>query len=405
MGKYPHNALTAAKIRRLTEPGMYADGNCLYLIVENSGSKHWLVRTLIHGKRHDIGVGSLRYISLVDAREKAIEIVKSARAGGDPLAEKRDQRQTAERERQLPTFEAATRKVFSEHEKSFTNEKHKRNWIESLEKFVFPTIGSRRVDEIDSADVLKVLSPIWLTIPETARRVKQRMQVVFKWAKASRFRNGDNPVDGVKEVLPKHGRKQKHFAALPYAEVPAFIESLRDSDAAVSGRLAFEFLILTASRTNEIIKAKWSEIDFTNKIWTRPAENMKAKEEHKVPLSPRCIEILEAAKKITDGGEYIFPGMKTHKPLSNMVFHSTLRRIGKTGLTPHGFRSSFRDWAKEKTNHKRRTIETALAHTVKDKVEAAYLRTELVKQRKELMNAWERFATAKPAARVVRMTV
>src|SRR5262249_7704182 len=200
-------------------------------------------------------------------------------------------------------------------------------------------------------------------------------------------------------------RKQKHFAALPYGEVPAFIEALRGSDAAVSGRLAFEFLILTASRTNEIIKAKWIEVDFRNNIWTRPAANMKAKEEHKVPLSPRCIEILEGAKKITDGGEYIFPGMRTKEPLSNMVFHATLRRMGKTGLTPHGFRSSFRDWAEERTNHKRHTIEMALAHKLKDKVEAAYLRTELVKQRKELMNAWERFATAKPTAKVVRMTV
>ena len=335
-------------------------------------------------------------------REKAIETRKAARAGGDPVAEKREQKAAAELESKVPTFETAARGVWAELCKSFRNEKHKANWIDSLEAFVFPAIGPRRVDEIASSDILKILTPIWLRIPERARRTKQRVQIVFEWAKAAGFRSGDNPVDAIEKVLPKHNREQKHYAALPYADVPSFIQAFR-SDGGISGRLAFEFLILTASRTNEVIKAKWREIDFKAKTWTRPAENMKAKREHKVPLAPRCIEILEEAKRISDGGPYVFPGMRNQQPLSNMAFHATLRRMGKTGFTPHGFRSAFRDWAEEKTNHSRRVVETCLAHVVKDKVEAAYLRTELFEKRQDLMQKWVRFVTSTPAAKVVKM--
>lgn len=400
MGKYPNKALTAAKIRGL-KPGFHADGNCLYLAVEDSGSAHWIVRTTIGGKRCDVGLGGLKYVSLADARERAIDIRKAARAGGDPVAERRELKKANERENRIPTFEAAARAVHREREKGFRNERHKAQWIGQLEKFAFPALGAMRIDEITPADALKVLTPMWMRIPDIARRVKQRMKVVFDWARASGHRIGDNPVEGIERALPKHNRKQEHFAALPFNEVPVFIQALR-SDAGISGRLAFEFLILTASRTNEVIKARWSEIDFTTNTWTRPAANMKAGIEHRVPLAARCVEILEEVKKITDGGPYIFPGMRAGSGLSNMAFHMTLRRMGKTGLTPHGFRSSFRDWAEEKTDHKRHTIETALAHVVKDKVEAAYLRTELFEQRKDLMQVWARFATGTQAAPAVK---
>jgi integrase len=402
-GKHPYNALSAVLIRHL-EPGMHCDGNGLYLQVMPSGSRSWICRTTINGKRREIGLGGLSYVSLAEAREKAIEIRKASRRGGDPLTEKREQKRLAELERSKPTFKTAAIEYHKEHSKALTNEKHINNWIGSLEKFVFPTIGAHRVDIITTADVLKVLSPIWLEIPERARRTKQRIKAVMQWAKAKGWTVGDNPVDGIEKVLPKHNREQEHFAAIPYANVPAFINSLR-SDEGISGRLAFEFLILTAARTNEVIKAQWSEIDFATKTWTRPASHMKAKREHKVPLAPRCIEILKEAKKITDGGEYIFPGMRTEQPLSNMVFHATLRRMEKTGFTPHGFRSAFRDWAEEKGRGKysQRVIETALAHVVKNKVEAAYLRTELFEERKELMAAWARFSTAATSAKVVKL--
>ncbi len=329
-------------------------------------------------------------ISLAGSAREAIRLRKIARDGGDPLAERREKKKAVERERSIPTFEAAARQVHAEHSKSFRNPKHAAQWITSLETYVFSLIGRQRIDRIDSGDVLKVLSPIWLEIHETADRVKQRMGVVFDWSIASGFRSG-NPIHGITKVLPKHSGAETHFAALPYAEVPGFIYALRKDDADdVTSRLAFELLILTASRTSEVLKAKWNEIDFQGKVWTRPAEHMKAKKEHRVPLTPRCIEILEAAKELTAGkSAFIFPSDKPEKPLSNMVFHALLRRMEKTSITPHGFRSSFRDWAEEKTTHSQRTIETALAHVVKDKTEAAYLRTQLFEKEERIDGAMD----------------
>ena len=241
MSKYPDKALAAAKLRTVTEPGMYADGNCLYLVVEPSGSKHWIIRTTIKGKRSDVGAGGFQYVFLAQAREKAIEVRKAARAGGDPVAEKREQKAAAEFESKVPTFETAARGVWAELCKSFRNEKHEANWIDSLETFVFPAIGQRRVDEIASSDILKILTPMWLRIPERARRTKQRMQIVFEWAKAAGFRSRDNPVDAIEKVLPKYNREQKHYAALPYADVPGFIQALR-SDGGISGPVRLRVL-------------------------------------------------------------------------------------------------------------------------------------------------------------------
>jgi integrase len=403
MGKHPEKALSPAKIRSLKDPGYYSDGNCLYLQVSEAGSKSWIVRVTIKGKRREIGVGSLRYVSLAEARDEAIEIRKAARTGGDPLTDRQQQKQAADRERGIPTFEAAARAVHADLAGSFRNEKHSRNWIVSMEQYVFPRIGDRRVDEIQTADILKVLTPIWQRIPDTAKRTKQRVNAVLDWSRAAGHRTGDNPVDGIERVLPKHKKKDNHYVALPWAEVPAFVRALR-TDAGVSGRLAFEFMILTAARTGEIIKATWDEIDLGAKMWTRPADHMKAHREHRIPLASRCLQILDEAKSISDGSQFIFPGMRTGRPLSNMVFHATLRRMGRSGsFTPHGFRSSFRDWSEEKTNHARRTIEASLAHELKDKVEAAYLRSELLDKRRDLMTAWADYVTRDPKAKVVRM--
>ena len=305
----------------------------------------------------------------------------------------------------VPTFEEAAREVHKAHSATYRNEKHAAQWINSFDKYAFPHLGARRVDQIEPADVLHVLSPIWNEIPETARRIRQRLKVVFAWARAKGFRSGDNPAGDVAEVLPKHSRKQQHHAALPYADVSAFVEALRANERlSVSVKLALEFLILTAARTSEVLHAKWSEIDLESEVksWTVPAERMKAKTEHRVPLSPRCLEILEEAKKISNGGEHVFPGRSRRLPLSNMSFDMALRRMERDNATTHGFRSTFRDWAEEKTSFVNSVVEAALAHTVKNKVEAAYLRTKLFDKRREVMDAWAQFVTS-AAAKVVRM--
>jgi integrase len=394
-GKHPEKALSATRVRSLVKPGRYVDGNGLYLEVDRSGAKRWLLRTVIKGKRCDIGLGGLAAVSLAQAREDAAKMRHIARAGGDPLLERRKERQT------IPTFEVAARQFHTDHSKAFRNTKHSNQWIDSLDTYVFPSFGARRVDQIESADVLKVLSPIWLTIPETARRIRQRMKAVFDWAKAAGFRSGDNPVDGISKVLPKHNTTQKHFAALPHGQVPTFVQRLQEYEG-ISTRLAFEFLILTAARTGEVLKSRWSEFDLEAKTWTVPADRMKAKREHRVPLSPRCLEILKDAKKIADGSGVVFPGSKAKMPLSNMAFNMALRHMKQTQCTPHGFRSSFRDWAEEKTNFPRSVTEAALAHVVEDKVEAAYRRTDLFEKRRKLMDAWAGFVTA-PTAKVVNI--
>jgi integrase len=227
---------------------------------------------------------------------------------------------------------------------------------------------------------------------------------VFDYAKAKVWRSAENPVEGISKVLPKHSGKTKdHFPALPYGQVPEFIQALRETKVYVSIRLAFEYLILTAARTSEVLLAKWNEIDPENKTWIIPADRMKAKVEHRVPLSARCIEILKDAKEITDNGEYIFPGRSHNKPLSNMSFLMALRRMNRADITAHGFRSSFRDWAEEKTVMQRSVVESALAHVVENRVEAAYLRTTLFEKRRRLMDAWASFATAKPNQKVVKI--
>ena len=322
---------------------------------------------------------------------------KIARKGGDPLAERRQE------QRVVPTFEVAAREVHEAHAATFKNKKHAAQWITTLEAYVFPVFGARQVSEVESKDILEVLSPIWNEKPETARRVRQRTKTVFSYAKAKGWRSGDNPVEGVSEVLPKQKEKTLHFPALPYAKVPDFITALAEANVSISIKLAFEFLILTASRTSEVILAKWLEINLDTKTWTVPAERMKAKEEHRVPLCERCLEILEAAKKISDGSKYVFPGRSLHRPLSNMAFLKALERMGYGNITAHGFRSSFRDWAEEKTSFQNSVIEASLAHTVKSKVEAAYLRTTLFDKRRDLMHVWAMFVTAQPSAKVVKI--
>ena len=386
-GRHPSNVLSPHRVSAVMKPGRYADGNGLYLMVDRNCAKRWVLRTVITGKRCDIGLGSAALVPLARARREAARLRDMARSGGDPLAQRRKER------RVMPTFEQAAREVHTAHAAAWKNVKHAKQWISTLEEYVFPMMGSLRVDHVATPDVLKALTPIWLQKPETARRIRQRIKLVLNWAKASGYRSGDNPVDSLGTVLPAQTDDPQHHTALPYAEVPAFISSLHRSDALPITRLAFEFLILTATRTNETLGALWDEIDADGKVWTIAGSRMKAGREHRVPLSPRCIKILTEARNFWARGPFVFGNPVTGEKLSNMVLLMVLRRMN-TKITAHGFRSSFRDWAAEKTNMPNAVCERALAHEIHDKTEKAYERTDLFDKRVRLMERWAAFATA-----------
>jgi integrase len=379
--RHPHKALTALKINRLNQPGRYADGNGLYLVVDPSGAKRWVLRTVVQGKRRDIGLGGLRLVSLSDARLKALEYRKMARDGGNPIEARRQARVT------VPTFSEAANRTVEQHRANWKNPKSVSAWNNTLTTYVYPAFGEKSVDQIETSDVLRALSPIWLAKPETARRIRRRIAVVMDWAKAAGYRTGDNPVEGVDRGLPRHTEKRGHFVAIPYADVPEFVRMIPSLPTNLFARLGLEFLILTAARTNEVLRAEWSELDLDKAVWTVPAERMKAGRAQRVPLAERALALLRAAQESGGDSNYIFPGRKSDEPMSNMVFLMMLRRMGAT-FTAHGFRSAFRDWAAECTNFPREVCEMALAHSIKDKTEAAYRRGDLFEKRRELMIAW-----------------
>jgi integrase len=392
---HPHKALNSARISSLKVPGRYGDGGGLYLEVDLSGAKRWILRTVVRGRRRDIGLGGLRMVGLAQAREDANRFRALARRGADPIEERRKGRLSA------PTFAEAAEAVHGEHKEGWRNVKHRAQWISTLRSYAFKRIGMLPVNEIQTSDVLAVLKPIWRTRPETARRVRQRIGVVMDWAKAAGHRAGDNPVDGVTKGLPDQPEQKKHHAALPYAEVSSFVHKLRKSDDSEVVRLAFEFAILTSARTGEVLGARWDEMDLDKDMWIVPASRMKASREHRVPLSSRCLAILAAAKQLAKS-EFVFPGRSLDKPLSQMSMLMVLRRM-KIKATVHGFRSSFRDWASEQTNFPRDVCEMALAHTIRDKTEAAYRRGDLVEKRRELMNAWAIFVLSYHTTNVVHL--
>jgi integrase len=382
--RHPHKALSSLRVNSLVMPGRYGDGNGLYLVVDPSGAKRWVLRTVVQGKRRDIGLGGLRLVSLAEARTKAQEYRKLAREGGNPIEARRKGRVN------VPTFAEAAQTTLEQHRAGWRNAKHAAQWMSSLKLHVFPLLGNKRVDHIDTADVLRTLSPIWLSKPETARRARQRISTILDWAKAAGHRSGDNPVDGVAKGLPRQNEKRGHFSAIPYQDVPKFVRELQHVRTSQFARLAFEFLILTATRTAEVLKADWTEIDLDKAVWTIPPARMKAGREHRVPLAQRALTLLRSAREISDGSQLIYPGGTVGEPMSNMIFLMTLRRLGAS-FTAHGFRSAFRDWASECTNVPREVCEMALAHSIRDKTEAAYRRGDLFQKRRELMIAWDRY--------------
>lgn len=382
-GRHPEKALTAISVRNTKMPGFYADGNGLYLKVDKSGAKRWVQRLMIQGKRRDLGLGPVSLVSLAVAREQAIENRKVARAGGDPLAERR-------KAEEVPTFEEAARHVHKQHLPTWRNPKHAQQWISTLEQYALPHFGNKKVRDITSADVLNALSPIWTTKPETASRVRQRIGAVMKWAIAKGWRM-DNPAEAITKALPKQDKAaRQHQSALPYTEVSQAIATVQGSHASHAVKLAFEFLILTACRSGEVRGARWDEFDLKEKIWTIPAERMKAKRAHRVPLSPRAIEVLHEAQQLNAGNDWGFPSPTTGKALSDMALSKLMRDLGINAV-PHGFRSSFRVWAGEQTSIPREVCEFALAHVIKNKAEAAYQRSDLFEKRRELMALWSAY--------------
>ena len=391
--RHPHNALTARTVTALSAPGRYADGHGLYLLIGPGGAKSWMLRvTVKNGKREDVGLGGVRDVTLEKAREAARQWRAEAKAGRSPVAVKRGQHALAKAKRQVPTFEQAARACHVLQAHAFRSDKHRRQWLSSLGT-IFLAFGATPVDEVHSNDVVTALESHWLSKPETARRILGRVRAVFEWARAKQFCVGDNPAHALEKIFPKKSRILKHHGALPYAELPAFIQELRTSNAGLAVQLAFEFLILTGARTSEVLNAPWSEFDTQAGRWTIPGGRMKAGTEHRVPLSPRCLEILRQAASIREGGTFAFPGARPGRPLSSMCFLMTLRRMNRTSITAHGFRSCFRDWTEEQTHTPRAVAEAALAHANRDRVEAAYRRSDLFDKRCELMNAWATFAT------------
>jgi integrase len=382
--KHPQKALTTIRINSLSVAGRYADGNGLYLVVDPSGARRWVLRTMVHGKRRDLGLGGLRLVSLAEARVKAREYRKLAREGGDPTEARRQAKVTT------PTFAEAANRTIDQHRASWKNAKSISAWNSTLTTYVFPVFGEKPVNQIETSDVLRALSPIWVAKPETARRVRRRIAVILDWAKAAGHRNGDNPVEGVDRGLPRHTEKRGHFAAIPYADVPQFVQKISGLPTNLFARLGLEFLILTAARTNEVLRAEWCEVDLDKAVWTVPAARMKAGRTQRVPLATRALVLLRSAQASSNGSSLIFPGRKADEPMSNMIFLMMLRRMGAL-FTAHGFRSAFRDWASECTNFPREVCEMALAHSIKDKTEAAYRRGDLFQKRQELMDAWDQY--------------
>ncbi len=380
--------LSTKLIRGITKPGRYFDAGTPGLHVfaqkrrmksgEYSLSMSYVQRLTVLGVRRDIGIGSPRWMTLTEARAAAMANYKTARKGGDPLA--------ARRKAKIPTFAEAAAVVLENHRPTWTNAKHAKDWINSLERYAFPRLGRRRVDRVTTADVLAVLLPIWHTRAETARRVRQRIGAVMLWAVAQGHRP-DNPAgEAIAGALPRNHGKKRHHRAIHHSKVADAIETVRGSRALPQTKLLFEFAVLTCARSLEARAAQWDEFDLAGRTWTVPAGRMKARIEHRVPLCDRAVEILQETKKIDDDSSFVFPGARGGRALSDMTLTKLFRETG-IPATLHGFRSSFRDWCGD-TGQSREVAEAALAHRLANKTEAAYARSDLFERRRELMNGW-----------------
>ncbi len=388
--------LSATEVRRISRPGRHAVGGVsgLLLVVKDTGAKSWILRTVVGNKRRNIGLGGFPDVTLSQARDKARLLKEMILEGIDPVEERRARQQALVKDQAKSlTFGQAARLCHDKKSSEFRNAKHSMDWISSVNRYAIPIIGSIPVSEIDLPHILKVLEPIWKDKTETATRLRQRLEAILAWATLSGHRSGENPArwkGHLDAVLPTPNkiRKRNHFAALPWKEIGAFMKMLR-TKRGTSCR-ALEFLILTAARSGEVRLATWDEIDLDNKVWTIPADRMKAGKEHSVPLTEQAVTLLESMPRF-ENSNYVFAAPRGG-PLSDMSLSMVCRRMEVDGV-PHGFRSTFRDWCAENTNYPREVAEMALAHTIESKVEAAYRRGDLFQKRMKLMESWTDFCS------------
>ena len=414
--------LTALNVARERRAGMFGDGGGLYLQVTKSGAKSWIFRfwvperdpatghllrdphtKKVRGRVREMGLGSCLTVSLAEARDRALECRKLRERDIDPIEAREAAKQEAalERARALK-FKDAAAAYMAAHRAAWKNDKHVAQWSATLQTYAYPVIGDLPVQAIDTTLVMKVIEPIWSTKPETAGRLRGRIESILDWATVRGYRRGDNSArwrGHLEKLLPARSKVRKiaHHAALPYAALPVFMAALREQDG-VAAR-ALEFTILTAARTGETIGASRDEFDLCEKIWSMPAERMKAGKEHRVPLSKRAVDIVADTHNTDE--HFVFPGARRGKPLSNMAMLKLLGRIGRDDLTVHGFRSTFRDWASERTNFPSEVVEMALAHAIESKTEAAYRRGDLFEKRRKLMEAWAAYCMAPATGKVL----
>jgi integrase len=389
-------------VAKLTEPGRYADGHGLYLQIRGDGEKNiaksWVLKFMLRGVAREMGLGSVLTFTLAEARENAREAHKLLAKGVDPIEHRKQQVQAAALDRaRAVTFRACAEAYINNHRAGWRSAKHASQWASTAATYIYPLVGDLPVASVDTALVLKILNPIWTQKPETASRVRGRIEAVLDFATASGFRRGDNPArwNGLlSELLPKKTKvaRVRPMPSLPYGELPGFMATLRQQGGTAA--LALEFLILCASRTGEVLGARWDEISFADRTWKVPGERMKSGREHEVPLSDRALEIIETMRGRDK--TFVFPHARSSRPLSDRVFLTLLGRLGHDGIVPHGFRSSFRTWCADRTAFPRDLCEAALAHVIGDAVEAAYNRTTMLDKRRKLMDAWTRYCAVVP---------
>ena len=389
---------SARSVETVTEIGYHRCDRGLYLQVAGSGTKSWLFRykSPVTGKQREMGLGSLNLVSLASARDIAVECRRQVLSGLDPLEERgRVKRVRLLEQARSITFQGAAEQCIASKKPEWKNAKHAQQWANSLTTYAYPVFGTLSVSDLDTDLVLKAIEPIWISKAETASRVRQRIETVWDWARARKYVEGENPArlrGHLDKILAKTAKvkRVKHHAAVPYKQIANFITKLRGRKG--SSALAMEFMILTAARTGEVRGARWQEIDLTTKVWTIPADRMKAGKEHRVPLCDRAMQILNSMTSNRNPVEFVFPGRKAGTGLSDGAMLALLRKMDVGPYTPHGFRSTFRDWAAEEAHQfSNETIELALAHTIKNKAEAAYRRGDQLERRRELMAAWSKY--------------